>query len=77
MFIFNALKKVLHLASVMECADGDKQDRVYWNALTVINKSVFTSPEAMVEFSREKIKPRRSSKPFEHMRIYIRLKGQL
>ena len=25
-----------------------------WNALTVINKIVFTSPEAMVEFSGEK-----------------------
>ena len=32
----------------------------------MINKIVFTSPEAMVEFSGEKIKPRRSSKPFEH-----------
>ena len=39
--IFNALKKVLCLASAMECADGD-------------NKIVFTSPEAMVEFSGEK-----------------------
>ena len=27
---------------------------------------VITSPEAMVEFSGEKIKPPRSSKPFEH-----------
>ena len=44
----------------MECADGE-------------NKIVFTSPEAMVEFSGEKIKPRRSSKPFEHIQIYIRL----
>ena len=52
----------------MECADGDiKYDRVYWNALTVINKIVFTSPEARVEFSGEKIKPRRWSKPFEHI----------
>lgn len=31
----------------------------------------------MVEFLGKKIKPRRSSKPFEHMQIYIRLKGQL
>ena len=51
----------------MEYADGDKQDHVYWNALTVINKIVFTSSEAMVEFSGEKIKPAHSSKPFEHM----------
>ena len=43
----------------------------------VINKIVFTSPETMVEFSGEKIKPWRSSKPFEHIQIYIRLKGQL
>ena len=28
--------------------------RQQWNALTVINKIVFTSPEAMVEFSGEK-----------------------
>ena len=61
----------------MECADSDKQDCVYWNALTVINKIVFTLPEAMVEFSGENIKPWRSSKPFEHIQIYIRLKGQL
>ena len=27
-----------------------------WNALTVVNKIVFTSPEAMVEFSRKKNK---------------------
>ena len=27
-----------------------------WNALTMINKIVFTSPEAMVEFSQEKNK---------------------
>ena len=39
----------------------------------VINKIVFTSPEAMVEFSREKINPWRLSKPFEHIQIYIRL----
>ena len=32
-----------------------------------INKILFTSPEAMVEFSGEKIKPPRSSKPFEHI----------
>ena len=38
----------------MECADADKYDRIYCNALTVINKIVFTSPEAMVEFSGEK-----------------------
>ena len=43
----------------------------------MINKIVFTSPEAMVEFSGEKRNPRRSSKPFEHIQIYIRLKGQL
>ena len=43
----------------------------------VINKIVFTSPEAMVEFSGGKIKPRHSSKPFEHIQIDIRLKGQL
>ena len=49
----------------MECPDSDKQGRVYWNALMVINKIVFTSPEAMVEFSGENIKPWRSSKPFE------------
>ena len=61
----------------MECPDSDKQGRVYWNALMVINKIVFTSPEAMVEFSGQKIKPPRSSKPFEHMQIYIRLKSQL
>ena len=70
--IFNALKKVLRLASAMECADGDKKDLVYWNALAVVNKIVFTSPEAMVEFAGEKIKPRRLSKPFEHIQIYIR-----
>ena len=36
----------------MECADG-----VYWNALTGgDNKIVFTSPEAIVEFSGEKNK---------------------
>ena len=43
----------------------------------VINKIAFTSPEAMVEFSGEKIKPRGSSKPFEHIQIYIRLKGEV
>ena len=43
----------------------------------VINKIVFTSPEAMVEFSGEKIKLACSSKPFEDMQIYLRLKGQL
>ena len=67
--IFNALKKVLRLASAMECPDSDKQGRVYWNALMVINKIVFTSPEAMVEFFGEKVKPRCSSKPFEHIQI--------
>ena len=35
----------------------------------MINEIVFTSPEAMVEFSGGKIKPWRSSKPFEH--IYL------
>ena len=35
----------------------------------VINKIVFTSPEAIVEFSRVKINARRSSKPFEHIQI--------
>ena len=54
--IFNALNKVLCLASAMECAEGD-------------NKIVFTSPEAMVEFFGEKVKPRCSSKPFEHIQI--------
>ena len=43
----------------------------------VINKIMFTLQEAMVEFSGEKIKPRCWSKPFEHIQIYIRLKGQL
>ena len=38
----------------MECADGDKQYCVFWNALKVINRIVFTSPEAMVEFSGKK-----------------------
>ena len=40
----------------MECADADKYDHIYCNALTVINtcKIVFTSPEAMVEFSGKK-----------------------
>ena len=38
----------------MECADADKYDRIYCNALTVINKIVFTSPEAMVEFCGKK-----------------------
>ena len=38
---------------------------------------MFTSPEARVEFSGGKIKPRRWSKPFEHIQIYIRLQGQL
>ena len=33
-----------------------QQDRVYWIAQTVINKIVFTSPEAMVKFSGEKNK---------------------
>ena len=32
----------MHLASAMECADGDDK-----------NKTVVTLPEAMVEFSRE------------------------
>ena len=41
------------------------------------DKIVFTSPEARVEFSGEKIKPRRWSKPFEHIQLYIRPKGQL
>ena len=43
----------------------------------MINKIVVTSPEAMVEFSGEKIEPPRLSKPIENMQIYIRLKGQL
>ena len=56
----------------MECTDGDiKSDRVYWNALMVINKIVFTSPEARVEFSGEKIKPRHWPKPFEPIQIII------
>ena len=62
----------------MECADDDNTCKiVFTDALTLINKIVFTSPEAMVEFSGEKIKPRRSSKPFEHIQIFISLKGQL
>ena len=56
----------------MECADADKYDRIYCNALTVINKIVFTSPEAMVEFSGKK-KYNLGTKPLQ---IYIRLKGQ-
>ena len=40
----------------------------------VINKIMFTLPEAMVEFSGKTIKPWCLSKPFEHMQI---LKGQL
>ena len=36
-------------------SSADKYDRIYCNALTVINKIVFTSPEAMVEFSGKKI----------------------
>ena len=43
----------------------------------MVIKIVFTSLEARVEFSGEKIKPRRWSKPFEHIQIYIHLKGQL
>ena len=62
--IFNELKEVLRLTSAS-------------NALTVINKIVFTSQEAMVEFSGEKLTPLRSSKPFIHMQIYIRLNGQI
>ena len=38
----------------------------------MISKIVFTSPEAMVEFSGEKVKPRHSSKLFEH----IQMQGQ-
>ena len=37
--------------------DGRKTYARIKNGLTVINKIVFTSPEAMVELSREKIKP--------------------
>ena len=72
--IFNALNKVLCLASAMAWADGNT---VYCNALAVMNKIVFTSPEVVVEFSGEKIKPRRSSKPFERFQIYTCVKGQL
>ena len=61
----------------MECADGYNKIVFTGMPFAVINKNVFSSPEAMVEFSGEKIKPRRSSKPLEHMQIYIRLKGQL
>ena len=43
----------------------------------MIYKIVFTSLEAMVEFLGEKIRPPCLSKPFEHMQIYIPLKGQL
>ena len=46
------------------------------DGLSII-RDVFTSPEARDEFSGEKIKPRRWSKPFKHIQIYIRLKGQL
>ena len=41
------------------------------NTLTVINKIVFTSPEAKVELSGGKLKPLRSSKPFEHMQYFF------
>ena len=43
-----------------------------FNALqkaTVINKIVFTSPEAMVEFSREKLKPQ-CKNPFNMCKLY-------
>ena len=36
---------------------------------TVINKIVFTSPEAMVEFSREKLKPQCKT-PFNMCKLY-------
>ena len=65
------LNKVLYLASAMECADGDNKIVFTGMPLWVINKIVFTSPEAMVEFSGEKIKPRRSSKPFEHIQLVV------
>ena len=53
--IFNALNKVLCLASAMEYADGDNKIVFIGMPLRrVINKIVFTSPEAMVEFSGEK-----------------------
>ena len=61
----------------MECADGDNEIVFTGIPFTVINKIVFTSPEARIEFSGDKIKPRHWSKPFEHIQIYIRLKGQL
>ena len=57
----------------MECADADKYDRIYCNALTVINKIVFTSPEAMVEFSGKK---KYNLGTRQNLQIYIRLKGQ-
>ena len=42
-----------------------------WNALTVINKIVFTSIEAMVEFSGKKLKPKRLSKtPLTYVNLY-------
>ena len=49
--IFNALNKVSCLASAMECADGDNKIVFTGMPLRVINKIVFTSPEAMIEFS--------------------------
>ena len=46
-----------------------------WNALTVINKIVFTSLEAMVEFSGKELKPKRLSKTplysFERSRYFF------
>ena len=46
-----------------------------WNALTMINKIVFTSPEAMVEFSQEKNKTSALLKnPFVfHLGTYVNL----
>ena len=42
-----------------------------WNALTVMNKIVFTSLEAMVEFSGKKLKPKRLSKtPLTYVNLY-------
>ena len=69
------LNKVSCLASAMECAE--LVIRSYLLECPYGNKIVFTSPEARVECSGEKIKPRCWSKPFEHIQIYIRLKGQL
>ena len=60
----------------MECADADKYDRIYCNALTVINKIVFTSPEAMVEFSGKKNITSALVKTFANIYSFIRATGK-